>query len=450
MRLTLAPGLLAVLLAAPVATPVAAWPWPAAQAVLPQATPAPAAPMVQMAQAPGAGIVAIVNGEVITLFDLESRRRLFAITAGLPLSPAVLDRITPQVRRLLIDEKLRQQEALRRRVGVTDREIADAVARLEAQNGMSAGGLRASLARQGIDIRALYSQIRAQLGWAKLVRAQLGQQAQITEDEVRERMRASEAATGQPEFLVGEVFIAIDDASQEAEAQRTASSLIDQLRAGAPFPAVAAQFSQAQSGEEGGDLGWVRLGQLEPEVEAVVTQMPPGAVSNPIRTAGGLTIVTLRQRREVGRDMATLLSIRQVFLPFDQPLNPQAPTQQQIVQLQNAQRIGETVKSCSAMEEAARQLRSSRPADPGQELRLEQQQGPIRAILDELRPGVPTRPLIAPDGIAVLILCSRRTENLAVLNPQAIAAGIQRERADLLSRQMMRDLRRRADIDVRS
>ncbi len=398
----------------------------------------------------GAGIVATVNGEVITLFDLESRRRLFAATGGLPLTPAVLDRITPQVRRLLIDEKLRQQEAIRRRVGATDREIADAVTRLEQQANMPPGGLRASLARQGIDIRALYAQIRAQIAWGKLVRGQLGRQAEVAEEEINERMRALEAATGQPEFLVAEVFIAIDDPSQEAEAQRTASSLIDQLRAGAPFPAVAAQFSQAQSAENGGDLGWVRLGQLEPEVEAVITQMPPGAVSNPIRTAGGLTVVTLRQRREVGRDMATLLSIRQLFLPFDQLLNPQAPTQQQIAQLQIANRIGETVRSCSQMEEAARQYRSPRPADPGQELRLETQQGPIRDILAQMRPGEPTRPLISQDGIGVLILCNRRVENLAQPNPEAIGMSILRERADLLSRQMMRDLRRRADIHVRS
>jgi peptidyl-prolyl cis-trans isomerase SurA len=402
------------------------------------------------AQAMGAGIVAVVNGDVITRFDLESRRRLFAVTAGLPLTPAVLDRLTPQVRRLLIDEKLRQQEAIRRRVGATDQEVADAVGRLEQQNGQPPGALRGMLSRQGIDIRALYAQVRSQIAWSKLVRQQLGQQAQITEEEVRERLREQEAATGQPEFLVSEIFIAIDDPSQEAEAQRTATSLIEQLRGGAPFPAVAAQFSQAQTAENGGDLGWVRLGQLEPEVDALLTQMPPGAVSNPIRTAGGLTIITLRQRREVGRDMATLISIRQLFLPFDSQLNPQAPTQQQIAQLQTAQRVGETVRSCAQMEEVARQVRSPRPADPGQELRLETQQGPIRQILEEMRQGEPTRPLISPDGITVLLLCSRRVENLGAPNPEAIALSILRERADLVSRQMMRDLRRRADIDVRS
>jgi peptidyl-prolyl cis-trans isomerase SurA len=404
----------------------------------------------QPQQAMGAGIVAVVNGDVITRFDLESRRRLFAVTAGLPLTPQVLDRLTAQVTRLLIDEKLRQQEAIRRRVGATDQEVAEAVARLEQQNNQPPGSLRTILARQGIDIRALYAQLRSQIAWSKLVRAQLGAQAQITEEEIRERLREIEAATGQPEFLVSEIFIAIDDPSQEADAQRTATSLIEQLRAGAPFAAVAAQFSQAQTAEQGGDLGWVRLGQLEPEIDRLLTQMPPGAVSNPIRTAGGLTIVTLRQRREVGRDIATLLTIRQVFLPFDTLLNPQAPTPQQVATLQAAQRISESVRSCAQMEETARQMRSPRPADPGGEIRLETQQGPIRDLLARLRPGEPTQPLISQDGITVVILCGRRVENLAAPNPEAVAFAILRERADLLSRQMMRDLRRRADIDLRS
>jgi len=407
-------------------------------------------PPTTQAQAMGAGIVAVVNGDVITSFDLESRRRLFAITAGLPLTPAVLDRLTAQVTRLLIDEKLRQQEAIRRRIGATDQEVAEAVARVEQQTNQPPGSLRATLARQGIDIRALYAQLRAQIAWGKVVRQQLGAQAQLSEEEVRERLRELEAATGQPEFLVSEIFIAIDDPAQEAEARRTATSLIEQLRAGAPFAAVAAQFSQAQSAENGGDLGWVRLGQLEPEVDALLTQMPPGAISTPIRTAGGLTIVTLRQRREVGRDLATLVTVRQLFLPFDSPLNPQAPTAQQIATLQAAQRVSETVRSCAQMDEAARQLRSPRPADPGQEIRLDAQPGPIRQVLEGLRPGEPTRPLISPDGITVLMLCSRRVENLAAPNPEAVALSILRERADLVSRQMMRDLRRRADIDLRS
>lgn len=407
------------------------------------AAPAPAA------RAQTAGIIAVVNGDVITTFDVESRGRLFAVAAGLPLTPQVLDRIRPQVRRLLVDERLRLQEVQRRRILVSDAEIAQAVARIEQQNNMSAGGLRANLARQGIDIRALYGQLRAQIGWAKLVRQELGAQGQVDPDLVQERIRAIEAATGEPEFLVGEIFIAVDDAGQEAEAQRTAADLIDQLRRGAPFAAVAAQFSQAQSAEQGGDLGWIRRGQLEAEVEEVVTQMPPGAISTPIRTAGGFSIVTLRQRREVGRDMATLVSLRQAMFPFTDRLDPQRPTEQQVRQLQAAQRLAEGVRGCEAFDSRARSAPSARVMDPG-EIRLETQSPELRQVLGSLAIGQVSQPLIAPDGIVLIMVCERRTENLGVPRPEAVVEAILRERVDLLSRQMMRDLRRRADIDFRA
>ncbi|WP_439576229.1 peptidylprolyl isomerase [Elioraea sp.] len=408
-----------------------------------------AGPTAPPARAQSAGIVAVVNGDVITTFEVESRRRLFAAVAGLPLTPEVFDRITPQVRRLLVDERLRLQEVQRRRILVTDGEIAQAIARVEQQNSLGAGGLRASLARQGIDIRALYSQLRATIGWTKLVRAELGAQAEVDESLVRERIRAIEAAAGQPEFLVGEVFIAVDGPAQEAEAERTAGELINQLRRGAPFAAVATQFSQAQSAEQGGDLGWIRLGQLEPEVEAVLTQMPPGAISTPIRTAGGFSIVTLRARREVGRDMATLVAIRQVVFPFATALDPQRPTPQQIRQVEAAQRLSDSARGCEAFAQAARATTGAQLNDPG-EIRLETQTPQLRQLLSELAPGRASRPLIAPDGVALLMVCGRRTENLAAPNPEVITETILRERVDLLSRQMMRDLRRRADIDFRA
>lgn len=402
------------------------------------------------ALAQSAGIVAVVNGDIITTFDVESRRRLFAATAGLPLTPEVLDRITPQVRRLLVDERLRLQEAQRRRIPVTDAEIATAIARIERQNRLPEGGLRGNLARQGIDVRALYAQLRATIAWAKLVRAELGAQADIDPEQVRQRIREIEAATGQPEFLVSEIFIAVDDPSQEREAERTAADLIDQLRRGAPFAAVAAQFSQAQSAEEGGDLGWVRLGQLEPEVEAVVRQMPPGAISLPIRTAGGYTVVTLRARREVGRDIATLLTLRQAFLPFDTIVDPRAPTPQQIRTLETARRISETARSCDAFERQVQASPGARLTVPPGDVRLDQQPVELQRILNGLPPGRPSEPLIAPDGIVLFIVCNRRQENLAIPTPEAVAETILRERVELLSRQMMRDLRRRADIEFRA
>ena len=53
--------------------------------------------------------------------------------------------------------------------------------------------------------------------------------------------------------------------------------------------------------------------------------MPEGAVANPIKVPGGLMIITLQAKREIGRDVGTVVTLRQIFLAFSSPLNPQEP-----------------------------------------------------------------------------------------------------------------------------
>ena len=309
----------------------------------------------------GASIVAIVNGDVISREDVDNRRRLFALSTGLPLSQDVLDRLSPQITRQLIDERLRLQEAQRRRIVVPDADIAKAIEEVEARNSMAPGTLRKRLAVDGVAYRTLVDQIRVQIGWTRVLRQQLGTQAQVSDADIAEQERALKQQTGQPEFHVGEIFIPVDNPAQADDAQRFADTVIQQLHAGAPFPVVAAQFSQSQTALVGGDLGWVQPAQLDPAVLRVLSEMPPGAVSNPIRVPGGYDIVTLHNKREIGNDMATVLNLRQAFLPFTSRLDPANPTAQQTAALAQAEHLSATAPNCDTVEAAGKAAGSVRP-----------------------------------------------------------------------------------------
>jgi peptidyl-prolyl cis-trans isomerase SurA len=391
-------------------------------------------------------VAAVVNGDVITAQEVASRRRLLALTAG--LAGEAPGRANDQIVRLLVDERLRTQEVARRRIAVTDADIAGAVGEIESRNGLPPGGLRENLRRAGIDPRVLYDQIRAQIGWNRLLRGQLGNQAQISQAEIDEYVNAARARAGQPEFLVSEIYIPVSNPGQEAEVRRFVDDVIARLRQGAPFPMVATQFSQSQTALLGGDLGWISGDRLDPEVAAVVRQMPEGAVSNPIRVPGGFVIAQLRQKRTAGRDMATMISIRQAFFPFEGQVNPAAPTAQQLRQVEAAQRLSESARGCEAVEAAARG--APRPADPGQ-IRQDTVNPPeLRELLASLPLGRPTQPIISPDGVMIIAVCSRETRNLAELTPEQARDRLLRERVELISRQVLRDLQRRAQIDIRS
>lgn len=402
------------------------------------------------ASQPESSIVAVVNGDVISKSDVENRRRLFALSTGLPVTNEVLNRLTGQVTRQLIDERLRLQEAQRRRVVVQDKEIAQAIADVEGRNNMPTGGLSKQLSAQGVEMRTLIDQFRVQIAWGRVLRQVVAQQGTPSDADVADQEAQIKAQVGQPEYRVGEIFTPVANPAQDDQAKQFVDTVIQQLRAGAPFPVVAAQFSQSQTALQGGDLGWMQGNQLDPAVLNIVREMPVGAISNPIKVAGGYSIVTLRAKREVGRDPATILKIRQAWFPFTQKLNPQAPTPQQISQLEAAKRLGTSAHDCAAIESANTAQGTVRPTDPG-EVRLEAVANPqMRQLLTSLPVNQTSPPLPAEDGLAVLMVCSRETKNLGIPSHSDLVDKIVNDRVELASRQLMRELQRRAVIDQRA
>lgn len=410
----------------------------------------PAGPIsAAMAQSAGGNvnsIVAVVNGDIVTRSEIESRRRLLALSAGVSGDAGAQG--GDQILRLLIDERLRIQELSRRRIPVTDQDIASSVANIESRNGLPAGGVVQNLRRAGIEPRVLYDQIRAQIGWARLLRGMLGEQANISDTEVNEFLGAQRARLGEPEFLVSEIFIPVENPGQEAQVRRFVTDVIQRLRQGVPFAMVAAQFSQSQTAIQGGAMDWMTADRFDTEVAKILRQMPEGAISNAIRVPGGFEIVMLRDKRTSGRDMATMMTMRQVFLPFEGQVNPQAPTAQQLAQLQRAQALSDQARGCDAMDAAARG--SPRPADPGP-VRLDNINPPeLRDLLGSLPIGRATQPIISMDGALIFMVCAKETRNLAEANPQQARDILLRDRIELLSRQLQRDLRRRAQIEMRT
>ena len=398
----------------------------------------------------GAGIAAVVNGDVISAGDVYSRARLFALSTGLPISQDVLDRLVPQVRRQLIDERLRLQELLRRGIVVGDRDIAAAIAEIEASNRMPEGLMRRRLAAEGVDLRTMIDQIRVQHGWTRLLRDILGRNAEVSPTEITELANALRSQVGQTEYRLSEIFIPIGEARQAADAQRFADTIIAQLRSGAAFGVVAAQFSQSQTALQGGDLGWVQPNQLDPEVHRIAQVMPAGAVSNPIRVPGGFSIITLRAKRVIGTDNAVMATIRQAFFPFASRLNPAAPTDAQRAVLEKARLAAAAARSCEDIERASTEAGAGRPADPG-ELRVDAiANPPLRELISSIPIGRASQPLIADDGVAVIMVCSREAKNLGVPPARELGQRILSERVELTGRQLMRELQRRAVIDLRA
>ena len=250
------------------------------------------------------GIAAVVNNEAISIPDLLARINIAIVASRLQASDDLRRQLAPQVLRSLIDERLRVQEAERLGLTVSEAEMATARRSVEQRNGIAAGSLSEFLRGQGLDVDSVTDQLRAEILWSKLVRARLGTAVSVGEGEIDEALTRLEANRGRPEYRVTEIFLAVESSEQEDEVRAAATSLHEQLTAGANFGQIASQFSQSATAAVGGDIGWVLEGELPSEIEAVLSQLEPGTIGPPVRAFDGYYIVALIDRRRVLSDAA--------------------------------------------------------------------------------------------------------------------------------------------------
>ena len=392
------------------------------------------------------GIAAVVNDRAISIFDLEMRVDVAIYNANLARTDEMRRRVAGAVLRNLIDEALRLEEARSKGIRVTERDMEEAVAQVEDGNGVPRGRLEAFLAERGIAYDAVLDQLRSQIAWGKYVNLRLRPAIGVSEEEIDEELERLEAMRGKPEFLVSEISLYDDPAAAPGEARATADSIVAQLRRGADFAAVAAQFGQGALAREGGDLGWIQEGRGRPEIERVLAGLEIGAVSDPIRSVDGWHIVRLRDRRAVLSDPVAPVEmlLSQVLLPT----TPEDTPEDAARRLALAEEIGAGADGCDALRRLGADIEESLSGDLGR-VNLRDLPNPFRDAVAELEVGRPTPPLVTDNGVHVVMVCERKTGDAETGVRDSVYDRIARNRLAIVERRLLRDLRRRAFVDVR-
>jgi peptidyl-prolyl cis-trans isomerase C len=81
------------------------------------------------------------------------------------------------------------------------------------------------------------------------------------------------------------------------ESEDEAKAIVDLLKAGGDFAALAKERSKDPGAAEGGDLGYFTKDQMVPEFAEVAFKMFPGQVSNPVKTQFGWHVIKLEDKR---------------------------------------------------------------------------------------------------------------------------------------------------------
>ena len=391
-------------------------------------------------------IAAVVNDNVVSVYDIESRMKLVLASSGMPDTPDVRAHLRPQVMRQLIDEQLEIQEAKHLNVIATDKEINAALGRIEAANHMAPGTLRTSLAQSGVPEETLRAQIRAGRSWQKVVERRLRPSLGVSPEEIDEVINRIKAEKGTTEYLLAEIFLAVDSPDQDAEVKNRMAEMIDQMHHGTAFSAMAQQFSQSASAAQGGDIGWVERGQLEPEVQKVLADLEPNHATPPVRTPAGYYIYLLRDKRVLaGADpQDATVTLAQLVLPLDSGASADdIKTQKDL-----AETVRQDVNGCDDFKKAAGELHVDY-AEPTPDLKIHDLNPSIRPAVLNLKVGEASEPIQTESGITVVMVCERKDPAVQMPSRDDIEEQLTRQRLDLIARRYLSDLRRQAFIDVR-
>lgn len=399
------------------------------------------------AQQNGLGIAAVINDDVISVLDLESRISLIILSSGIDRSQQSRDRIRPQVLRSLIDEKLMKQESTRVGIKVTQQDVQNGLQRIAAGNKMTVDQMAQDISKMGLPPSVMTARIEAELGWNNFVFLHLARSVKIGDEEITDEIARIQSNAGKPEYLMAEILLPVDTPSQDGEMNAMAQRLMQELQKGASFKALASNFSRAPSAAAGGDMGWVRLNDLDLDLQQVVRKLQPGQASVPVRTLGGYHMIFLREVRN-----SPGLGVGNAFLKLSQ-LHVAATNQGDTAELNAlASQLTDATRgmtTCAQLDLAGQQMGSPLSGSMG-EITLSALPENMQAILGPLPVGQPSQPLPTGGGLAVMMVCERQTEALEMKTVrEKVGEDIKNRRLDIAAKRRLRDLRRDAFVDIR-
>jgi peptidyl-prolyl cis-trans isomerase SurA len=282
--------------ATPAAAPAAA-PSAAPRAAVPAAAPASRAPIVPLDR-----VIAVVNDEAITQWDVRDQRRVvLQQMKASNVQPPSADVLDKQVLERLITEKALLQHAKDNGIRVDDTTVERTIMRVAEENKLSAEEFRKVLEKENIPYASYREDIRHQLLIQRVREREVDSKLSVSDAEVDNYLATVAAqAGGENEYLLSHVYVSLPEqatADQIEQRRLRAEEALAQVRAGKDFGQVAASYSDAPDALQGGSLGWRTPARLPSVFADYVRNMKKGDVSTVLRSPGGFHLVKLEDSR---------------------------------------------------------------------------------------------------------------------------------------------------------
>lgn len=401
---------------------------------------------------PADRIVAVVNEEVITLQEL--RARLSAAVAQLrrqetPLPPA--DVLEKQMLDRLVMEKVQLQHAKDIGIRVDDAQLDQAIQRIAASNNLTMAQFRQVLEKDGLQFPKFREEIRNEITIVRVREREVDNKIVISEGEIDNYLQGEAGSAGaQEEFEVAHILLRAPEGAtpdQIGKLKVKAEQIYERAVKGENFSQLAAAYSDAPDGLQGGNLGVRPLDRLPAIFAEAVVKLKNGEIAPLLRSANGFHIVKLQSRRGGGKAAAVQQThARHIIIKVNE-LMSDAEARHKLEGLYDRIVHGESFAELARLQ--SQDGAASKGGDlgwlfPGDTVPEFEQ------AMNELKPGQLSRPVRSPFGYHLIEVLERRTQEVPSERQRVAARQAIRERKlDEAYQDWLRQARDRAYVDIR-
>jgi peptidyl-prolyl cis-trans isomerase SurA len=250
-------------------------------------------------------VAATVNGEVVTLSELTDKggaeyRRADELPPGESREKA-RSRVLKAAFDVVLAEKLFASQAKALELEVSEAQVDAAVEDIKRRNHFDDVQLDQALAEQGMDRAGFRRAVKRDLEAYQILNFKVRSRVKVTDEDVKNYYQThTRDFAGDDEVKVRHIFLALPAPADEAKVRARAEKLLARVRGGEDFAAVAKEVSEGPSAADGGDLGWIRRGTVQREIEQAAFALKPGQISGLVKAGPGLHILQVEDRRTSG------------------------------------------------------------------------------------------------------------------------------------------------------
>lgn len=397
-------------------------------------------------------IIAVVNNEVITGNDLSARLTTVARQlqkAGTALPP--IDALQKQLLERMINDLVQIQEAKESGIRVDDGALDKTLQRLADDNNVSMSEFRRLLENDGVAWQKFREEIRGEVIMGRLQEREVDSNINVAEAEVDTQL-ALEArdATTDLDYRLAHILVQVPEQATAAQIEtrrKRAMQALGDLRKGADFAQISAQFSDAPDALQGGDLGWRPAGRLPAIFLDALNPLKQGEITDILRSANGFHIVKLLDKR--GRNAAPVIQqthARHILIRTKEGVNDEEARSR-------LSRLRERIVSGSDFEELAKVHSDDGSAAKGGDLGWLSPGDTVpefERAMNLLRDKELSSPFQSQFGWHLVQVTERRTEGVSEERKRVNARNVIRQRkADEARGDWLRQARDRAFVEYR-